>query len=291
MFEDNNWYGHRYILLKYLNEKDKNIYAQIQHGWYGKIFAGFGKKKIFKPPTLVWSRSYRKKNSYKNTIQIGSPFLYLHEILNKKKFGTSKGTCLFPSHGHTLSDLKFYKKNKMEVRIIKLNFNYEYLVNKIQKNFKPPYTVCFHEADIIDNDKVNFFKKKGWNVVSVVKRSNKKSLFKLYKLLRENENCIFTDFTSSSLIYALYLKKNVKIIRNLKKEIQEQEIKNVEKVNGNMFKNYRMKNYGYEIAKKELGYKYIKSKNELKKIMSLDNPIKLLLAKIIGSYRYNRYNS
>ena len=110
-------------------------------------------------------------------------------------------------------------------------------------------------------------------------------------MLRENENCIFTDFTSSSLIYALYLKKNVKIIRNLKKEIQEQEIKNVEKVNGNMFKNYRMKNYGYEIAKKELGYKYIKSKNELKKIMSLDNPIKLLLAKIIGSYRYNRYNS
>ena len=31
--------------------------------------------------------------------------------------------------------------------------------------------------------------------------------------------------------------------------------------------------------KKKLGYKYIKSKNELKKIMYLDNPIKLLLAR------------
>ena len=50
MFEDNNWYGHRFILLKYLGLKDRNIYAQIQHGWYGKIFEGFGKKKnIFSP--------------------------------------------------------------------------------------------------------------------------------------------------------------------------------------------------------------------------------------------------
>ena len=209
MFEDNNWYGHRYILLKYLNKKDRNIYAQIQHGWYGKVFAGFGQKKIFQPPTLVWSRSYRKKNTYKNTIPIGSPFLYLHEILKKKKFGISKGTCLFPSHGHTSSDLRFYKKNKMKVRIVKLNLNYDYLLNKIHQNFKPPYTVCFHESDIVDKDKVNYFKNKGWKVVSVVKRSSNQSLFKLYKLIKTNESCIFTDFTSSSLLYSLFLKKKV----------------------------------------------------------------------------------
>ena len=46
MFEDNNWYGHRFILLKYLGLKDR-IFIQIQHGWYGKIFEGFGKKKYF----------------------------------------------------------------------------------------------------------------------------------------------------------------------------------------------------------------------------------------------------
>ena len=43
------------------------------------------KKNIF-PPTLVWSRKYKNKNSYKNTIQIGSPFLYLHKMMEKKIF-------------------------------------------------------------------------------------------------------------------------------------------------------------------------------------------------------------
>ena len=47
-----NWYGHRFILLKYLGLKDRNIYAQIQHGWYGKIFEGFGKKILY--ITLVY---------------------------------------------------------------------------------------------------------------------------------------------------------------------------------------------------------------------------------------------
>ena len=57
-----------------------------------------------------------------------------------------------------------------------------------------------------------------------------------------------------------------------------------------MFKNYHIKKYGYKIAKKELGYKYIKSKNELKQIISLNNPLKLFIAKIIGLYRHKKYN-
>ena len=58
-----------------------------------------------------------------------------------------------------------------------------------------------------------------------------------------------------------------------------------------MFKDYNLKNNGFEIAKKELGFKHIKSKTRLEKIISLNNPIKFLIAKIIGSYRYKSYNS
>ena len=46
MFEDNNWYGHRFIFIKYLSLKDE-IFMQIQHGWYSRFFEGFGKKNIF----------------------------------------------------------------------------------------------------------------------------------------------------------------------------------------------------------------------------------------------------
>ena len=110
MFEDNNWYGHRFILLKYLGLKDRNIYAQIQHGWYGKIFEGFGKKKIFFPPTLVWSRKYKNKNSYKNTIQIGSPFLYLHKMMEKKIFQNLMVLACFLLMDIAKVILKFIKK-------------------------------------------------------------------------------------------------------------------------------------------------------------------------------------
>jgi hypothetical protein len=242
MFEDNNWYGHRYILLKYLGKKDKNIYAQIQHGWYGKNFFGFAKKKFFQPPTLVWSRKYGKKNFSKYTIQIGSPFLYLDKILASKKFYKSKGTCLFPSHGHSTNDLKIYKKKKVIIEKIKIDFNYNYLIKKIESKFESPYTVCFHESDFKKKN-INFFKKKGWNVVSVVKRSKKKSLFNLYSLIKKNKNCVFTDFTSSSLLYALYLKKKVSVIKNLENKIQE--TKNFEQANGSMFKKYYIRNIGH----------------------------------------------
>ena len=288
MFEDNNWYGHRFILLKYLGLKDRNIYAQIQHGWYGKIFEGFGKKKIFFPPTLVWSRKYKNKNSYKNTIQIGSPFLYLHKMMEKKNFPEPYGTCLFPSHGHSKGDFKIYKKKKLNISKIKMNFDYKFLVEQTQNKFQPPYTVCFHESDFEDKENVNYFKNKGWNVVSVVKRSDKKSLFNLYNLIKKQKNCIFTDFTSSSLLYAMFLKKNVRVIKNLKTEVLE--TKKFEKANGNMFRKYQISNISYEIAKKELGYKYLKSPEELKKIISIDNPFKFITAKIIGLYRENKFN-
>ena len=288
MYEDNNWYGHRYILLKYLNISDKNIYAQIQHGWYGQNFQGFGKKKIFQPPTLVWSRKYVKKNSYKNTIQIGSPFLYLDKILELKKFIRPKGTCLFPSHGHSQSDLKIYKLKNMKVKIVNLEIDYKNLIKKIEKKFQPPFTVCFHESDILDKKKVLFFKESGWNVVSLVKRKDKRSLFKLYKLIKESKNCVFTDYTSSSLLYSLYLKKKVRVLRNTK--TAKPETVRFENANGDMFNKYYLTKNGYNIAKKELGYKYTKSREELRKILSINNPFYLLIAKIIGSHRDKRYN-
>ena len=43
MFPDNNWYGHRYILLKYLGIKDKEIFGSLQHGWISQYL-----KKLYK---------------------------------------------------------------------------------------------------------------------------------------------------------------------------------------------------------------------------------------------------
>ena len=51
MFPDNNWYGHRKILLRYLKIKDQNIFVSLQHGWQSQ----FLKPNYIKKNILLYS--------------------------------------------------------------------------------------------------------------------------------------------------------------------------------------------------------------------------------------------
>ena len=139
MFPDNNWYGHRKILLNYLGTKDKKIFASLQHGWRSQ-FLEAPTYKNKKYPVLFWSKSnvriLDKKNN--NVYTIGSPFLYLCEILkirNNKKKNTPppKGTLIFPAHSS--QDLKQETDHNL-------------LIKKIEEKFDGPYTVCFYYYDL-----------------------------------------------------------------------------------------------------------------------------------------------
>ncbi len=66
-----------------------------------------------------------------------------------------------------------------------------------------------------------------------------------------HENIIFSDFTCTALLYAMYLKKRVKVISYQKD--RDEHIKNFEKKNKYMFKNYQNRRIAYKIACKELG--------------------------------------
>ena len=89
MFQDNNWYGNRYILSKYLNEKDKLVFGSIQHGYtFLHDDLKIKKRKFTFAPWFVWNSYYYsklKKDGHSNIIPIGSPFVYLHKILKYKK--------------------------------------------------------------------------------------------------------------------------------------------------------------------------------------------------------------
>ena len=295
MYEDNKWYGHRYILLKYLNiEKDQRIFAQIQHGWFGNIPNPWvDKNKSFLNsivPTLSWNKKYKNKK----IIPIGSPFLYLDKILPKKKI-YSNGTLFIPSHSRSssekiqnnkINDIKdpIILDDKGIPRLYKINLNFEFFVKKIEKKFKPPYTVCFHPADYT-RENIEFFKRKKWHVVAVVSRNNNFSLMDLRKLLLKNEQIVFSDFTSSALIYSMYLKKKIKILKHKNDWL----VKKIERLNKKIFKNYQNIEIAYNISKKELGYDFIKSKSELRKILDLNNPIKKIISYTVGFYRDLKY--
>ncbi len=171
MYEDNKWYGHRYTLLRYLNiKKDRKIFAQIQHGWYGVESDAFSykNKSVLNSmvPTLAWYRHYNKSNN-RNVMSIGAPFLYLDKLSNKKQI-KANGTLFIPSHSRPESEnIKAYheqgwkdidtKGNKF---VYKRNLSLNFYVKQIEKNYNPPFSVCLHPADYANKNITSFFKKK-----------------------------------------------------------------------------------------------------------------------------------
>ena len=85
-------------------------------------------------------------------------------------------------------------------------------IRKIEKVSNPPFTACFYYRDFIKKN-TSPYEKRGWKVISCVRRNDDKSLFKLFKAIKENEAIISSEFTSA-LFYSMYLKKKTKVIIN-----------------------------------------------------------------------------
>ena len=94
-----------------------------------------GNKSAKKYPLLFWStfnQTFYNKNV--KSYAIGSPFLYLCKILNKKIRKTKpKGTLVFPVH--TSQD--FIQKP-----------DHEELIKKVKSISSGPYTACFYYRDL-----------------------------------------------------------------------------------------------------------------------------------------------
>lgn len=271
MLPDNNWYGHRYILLKYLGLKDRKVYAWIQHGWAPQILEKMpGKKKSKKYPLLFWSKFnqtfYNKKvKSY----AIGSPFLYLCKILNNRVNKIkSKGTLVFPVH--TSQD--FIQKP-----------DHEELIRKVKRISSGPYTACFYYRDL-KKENIMPYKKNGWKIISCVNRNDNQSLFKLFHEINKNDKIICSEFTTA-LFYAMYLKKQTKVILGKNLIIGKYEkffINFFKKKYPELFRSFLSKEKGHKLAKIELGYENIKNKNELKNLLGLDSINKKIYAFIFS---------
>jgi hypothetical protein len=280
MLPDNNWYGHRYILLKYLNIKDKNIFASLQHGWRSQYLKSpFPKKKTFYP-ALKWSKDSSKEKNLKN-YYIGSPFLYLCKLINDKKkkgnfFNKSQGTLVFPAHSS--QDLK-------------QTTNYNLLIKNVKKSFKGPYTVCFYYYDLNKNN-ISLFLKKGWRVICCVKnKTDKYSLYRLHKEINKHQNIVCGEF-NTALFYSMYLKKKTKVLLNsnerfLKYDKEEKNL--IKKYKNNypeLFKKFLSPEKGRILAEKELGYKFMKSRKELARLLKAKSLILSLVSKIFA-YAYD----
>lgn len=279
MFPDNNWYGHRYILLKYLNEKDRAIFASLQHGWISKHVKTHHKKKIY--PILCWSKLIEKNLKEKNKLDaqsIGAPFLYLCNMLEKKyklrKVNKKKieGTIVFPTHSS--QDLKH-------------NTDHDLLIKDVEENFNGPHTVCFYYYDL-NEENIMKYKQKKWRVVCCVRgKTDKYSLIRLYREISKKETVVSGEF-STSLFYGMYLKKKTRIYLNSNKRFKDysDEEKNFvaiyEEKYPELFRSFLPNDKGYNLAKEELGFNSFKEKKELKNILGVNSFLKNIAAKLFA---------
>lgn len=286
MFPDNNWYGHKFILSKYLGIKEKQIFGSLQHGWISQFIYPFKNKKIRFYPLIFWTKhmeEFYKNKKIINVTSIGSPFLYLCKLFEyKNKFKKSEGTLVFTTH------------SSQDLRQIT---NHELLIKEVQEKFKGPYTVCFYYYDLKKNDVTNIYKKNNWRVICCTRgRVDKFSLIRQYLEIQKHNNIVCGELCSA-LFYAMHLKKATSVQINSNERlnsytVEEKEmIKSYKKKYPNLFNHVLPAEEGYLLSLKELGFDCIKSKTQLKKILGFNSITKQILCKLYSKIYDIKYGT
>lgn len=282
MFSDNDWYGHKKVLLKYCKIKKKiPIYGTLQHGYYVnyKINERFKPSKIFRnAPYFSWN-NFLSKNKKINSIPIGSPFIYLH-LLNKKKI-KENGTLVFPSHSNPE-----YPQKVDHVNLIKF----------VKKNFTKPYKVSLFYTDFLDLKIKRLYKKNNFKILCSGHRGNNLFLENVYKNISGSKYIFFTEFGSPTL-YSMFLKKKIAIYEDDKKnnfysyvgkDIQYFRKKNEYFFNKKLYSKSNIEK-NFEFSKKELGFKFIRKRKELISLLNLENNFYLIISKIVKFFYDIKY--
>jgi hypothetical protein len=280
MMLDNYFYGNKFVLENFCKIKKKTLcFASIQHGWLSKSSAqktNLGKRFFNIYPYITWNSNLKKlliKNKIKNVHAIGAPFLYLNDKKKNAKIN-EKGTIVFPAKCH-------FRDNSL------IRVNHEKLIELVQKKHRGPFTVSLFYNDL-NQEIVKVYKKKKWKIVCFGERLNPYFLYKLFVQLKKHKNIVFTSIVST-LFYSFYLKKKTFLLLNfrIKNKILpiKTKIYNTEKSDETFYikkypfilkKNQQKKKYNLSLA--ELGFKDMKTKQELKELLFSPNIIQKCFA-------------
>ena len=292
MFIDNNWYGNRFILSRFCKIKDSLATSSIQHGVIWSVSDAIYKRTFQNFNWLVWddiTKNNAISRKQKNVVSIGSPFIYLDDILKNEKI-KPKGTLVFPS-----------KSSYESAHYV----DYKKLIAFVKKKFKKPYTILVGYQDIHRVKKIrhNF---KDCKFVSCGKRSNKHFTDNLYKLINKHHS-ISIFYVGSPILYSLFLKKRTYFFFNRfykktsgKKNIKDKLVKSSHKnfleivlQEDKTIINYVEKNYNINFrnlntkknqknAEIALGLGSKKKRKELIKLLGWDSKIQLFIGKLLS---------
>lgn len=297
MYPDNSWYGHRNVLNKYCEEIDREVFCTIQHGWVSKeeaVEINIAKRKLYTAPYLAWNSNLNSiYKTDKNIIPIGAPFLYLDLLNENKSLSNETGTIFFPSHSVETDYNQDHQGLHADVKHLNS-------IKEIENTSEGPFTVSLYYKDFNNSKIRNIYLDNNWDIVSFGNRSSRDFLFKLYNVLIKKKNFVTTDYTSA-FFYAMFLKKNVRLMREVSyngkiielykvnsdnkifSKIDKSIINYIKKEIPEVFDNYSFNEKIFNFSLKELGYHHLKSKDELRNILGINN-----YAKKKFSYFYSK---
>jgi hypothetical protein len=147
-------YGHDKILRAYIGlPKPFPLNVQIQHGWYGTYILDF-ETADQSGAMLVWSKRIAdawKKETDKEVLISGAPFLMYREMHGLMQFPDASGTVAFPAHSTQSISLKYDVDE------------YCRQLNDLPEHMKP-ITVCLHYRDMPHS--ASQFEQHGFTVVT-----------------------------------------------------------------------------------------------------------------------------
>ncbi len=282
MFIDNDWWGHKDILARYCETKPKPIFGSMQHGVYpleaeenwnlmksrsSNIIPYFCNSKYFYQKC--------KDNKIKNVYPIGSTFLYLDRMINKKKVLKKEGTIVFTPHSGHIKKKKFGLIQKYQKK--KRIFDHEGYIKNVERYSNPPYTVSIIEDDL--NDISHYYERKNWSIFSAGNRNEKSFLLNVYNLISKNSNAVFCEITSA-LYYSMYMGLKVRIavkskiknnVKTFGREISKDKILiQYQKKHPEIFSGKLSIIKAKNIAKERMGYNCLRKKRGFEKFIRME---------------------
>ena len=158
------------------------------------------------------------------------------------------------------------------------------LVKFIEKRYPGPYGVSLFFGDPDFEIVADFYKERGWKVLCAGTRSDVSFLNNTYKGIADYEYVVSNDFTTA-IFYAAYMAKSVQIIRDYLTPNSIYDLyageRDFDKLSKYLFDGVdplRAKIIGSQ----ELGAEFIRTPNELKKMLGWDSVWRSKAASVIS---------
>lgn len=193
MHPDNDFYGHRSVLLEYAGlVAGERVFAHIQHGWHHGTGISVGPRLVPWLPKLLWSsRNEREcaRLGIEHGRAIGAPFVY---AATSEQSGTASpaGTIFYPFHGWARATAVG---------------SHDDLVDEIAEREPGPVTICLYHLEA-GNERIRRpYEEKGFRITSHGDRDgNPRFLHDQITELRRHRR-VATNRVSTALFYGAHL--------------------------------------------------------------------------------------